>query len=407
MTETENAWAVPQTAGYETLAARFRPIFRRIADGALAREEARVLPHEPIAWLKAAGFTTLRIPVAEGGLGASLPELFALFSELSAADSNVTQALRAHFGAVEDIIAAAAPERRARWVARFARGETVGSALSEASGNTLGSFATTLTEDGAVLRLNGRKFYSTGTLFADWINFAADRNGEPASGLVSATAPGVTREDDWDGFGQKLTGSGTTIFDNTPVDPRDVIAFDERSKYRTAFYQLVHLATLAGIARAAARDVTEEVAKRRRAYSHGAGQTVQTDPQILQVVGQVRSLAYAAGAVTLQAAAATERVYELSIAGQVEEADRAAVLSEIAVDQAQPIVAKLVLEATEKLFDALGASATQRSAALDRHWRNARTLASHNPLIYKQRIVGDFAVNGTAPPTFWMVGGVS
>ena len=34
---------------------------------------------------------------------------------------------------------------------------------------------------------------------------------------------------------------------------------------------------------------------------------------------------------------------------------------------------------------------------LDRHWRNARTLASHNPVIYKPRVVGDFRVNGTAP----------
>jgi alkylation response protein AidB-like acyl-CoA dehydrogenase len=406
MTETETAWARPNTSSYEALAERFRPIFRRIAVDAILREAERILPHEPIAWLKEAGFGTVRIPVAEGGLGATLPELFGLLIELSVADSNVTQALRAHFGAVEDIIAAATPERRARWIARFIKGELVGSALSEASGNTLGSFATTLRDEGDILRLSGTKFYSTGTLYADWINFAAEKDGEVLSGLVSATAEGVTRHDDWSGFGQTLTGSGTTVFENAPVHPGDVFPFDARSKYRTAFYQLVHLATLSGIGRAAARDVTEEVAKRRRAYSHGAAANVQTDPQVLQIVGHVRSLAFAAGATTLQAAQATQTVYELSIAGRLEEADRAAVISEISVDQAQPIVAKLVLEATETLFDALGASATVRATALDRHWRNARTLSSHNPLIYKQRMVGDYAVNGTVPPTFWMVGGV-
>ena len=47
--------------------------------------------------------------------------------------------------------------------------------------------------------------------------------------------------------------------------------------------------------------------------------------------------------------------------------------------------------------DALGSSGVQRSAALDRHWRNARTLASHNPRIYKERMIGDFYLNGGDP----------
>ena len=41
---------------------------------------------------------------------------------------------------------------------------------------------------------------------------------------------------------------------------------------------------------------------------------------------------------------------------------------------------------------------------LDRHWRNARTAASHNPWIYKARIVGDWAVNGTEPLYVWQIG---
>ena len=48
---------------YEQLAARFRPIFARIAEGAVARERNRVLPFEQIKWLKEAGFGAVRIPV--------------------------------------------------------------------------------------------------------------------------------------------------------------------------------------------------------------------------------------------------------------------------------------------------------------------------------------------------------
>ena len=45
---------------YELLASRFRPIFTRIAEGALERERSRTLPREPIRWLKEAGFGAVR-----------------------------------------------------------------------------------------------------------------------------------------------------------------------------------------------------------------------------------------------------------------------------------------------------------------------------------------------------------
>ena len=51
---TEHQVINPLSIGtdYETLATKFRPIFQRIADGAIEREKSRTLPHEPIQWLK-------------------------------------------------------------------------------------------------------------------------------------------------------------------------------------------------------------------------------------------------------------------------------------------------------------------------------------------------------------------
>ena len=68
------------------------------------------------------------------------------------------------------------------------------------------------------------------------------------------------------------------------------------------------------------------------------------------------------------------------------------------------MVSELVLRATTDLFDGLGASGTSRAKALDRHWRNARTVASHNPRLFKSRVVGAHLVNGTAPPYAWAIG---
>lgn len=84
--------------------------------------------------------------------------------------------------------------------------------------------------------------------------------------------------------------------------------------------------------------------------------------------------------------------------------DRAIALAELEVSQSVTPVTDLVLDATTRLFDALGGSATKREFGLDRHWRNARTIASHNPRVYHDRGVGNFAVNGTLPAGQYRVG---
>lgn len=405
MTYSDSAWGCGPSEGFEQLAARFRPIFRRIREGAVRRELDRTLLHEEIGWLKAAGFGALRIPRDEGGAGVTLPELFSLLIELAEADSNLPQALRIHFGFVERMLSLPDGPFRRKWLKRLAAGDLVGNALTEIGEAKVGSYATRLTANGQRLRLDGVKFYSTGTIYSDWIVVGATADDDSiVTAIVPASGEGVEIADDWTGFGQTLTGSGTTTFVGTPVDRDDVMARDTHAKYATAFAQMVHLATLAGIARAAARDVAEQVAVRRRTYSHAAAARASEDPQVLQVVGQVRSQAYAAGAIVQKAAEAVQRVCDAQSSGDPGLLDQASVEAEIEVAQAQTVIAGLALDASAAVFDALGASATLRTKGLDRYWRNARTIASHNPLIYKARIVGDYAVNGARPPFAWHTG---
>src|SRR5690606_31677779 len=56
------------------LLALFRPIFDRIAVGAVERDTTRRNAHEEVEWLKQARFGALRVPVAEGGFGATLEQ---------------------------------------------------------------------------------------------------------------------------------------------------------------------------------------------------------------------------------------------------------------------------------------------------------------------------------------------
>ena len=121
---------------------------------------------------------------------------------------------------------------------------------------------------------------------------------------------------------------------------------------------------------------------------------------ILVVYGHAIRGLIAADALAATSAASLQNAAELHPEGAVEEV----ACLEIEIYQAQTIIVEQVLEATSTLFNGLGASALSRTLGFDRFWRNARTLASHNPVIYKERLVGDYAVNGTPPPVYWIAG---
>ncbi|WP_398491231.1 acyl-CoA dehydrogenase family protein [Variovorax sp.] len=403
----DHPWGAPPSARYDELARPFRAVFARIREGAVARDLAHQLPHEEIGWLREAGFARLRLPIERGGADASLVELFALLTELGAADTNVVNALRAHFGFTEDVLLAPESPWRTHWLERLAAGELVGSGFSETGDAKVGAFSTRLRATPRGLRLDGRKFYTTGSLFADWINAVADDDeGQPTMISVPRQAAGVQVLDDWDGFGQALTASGTATFEDVAIDPLWVNPSKLRFPYASPYFQTVHLASLAGIARASSDDLAQRVRERDRSYSHGNAARVSDDPQILQVVGRGRSAAYGASAIVLQAAGALQRAHDAHLDASLPDEARAAAAaaSHVEVDQAVSVVTRLVLDASTELFDALGTSATLRTHGLDRYWRNARTISSHNPRVYRERQVGAFAVNGTPPPTFYRVG---
>ncbi|MNJ28630.1 hypothetical protein D3C77_231740 [compost metagenome] len=110
-------------------------------------------------------------------------------------------------------------------------------------------------------------------------------------------------------------------------------------------------------------------------------------------VGDIAARAFAVEAVVLRAAASIDRAWAADLDPAL--VDQAA----IDVAQAQYIAAESALKAAELLFDVGGASTTGRSHNLDRHWRNARTVANHNPRHWKAAAVGAWYLTDTPPPT--------
>ena len=394
------------SADYEKVAAKYRPIFEKIAEGVVEREKNRILPYEQINLLKQAGFGALRVPVKFGGDGVSIPQLFQLLIELAKADSNIVQALRGHFAFVEDRLNAHKFESQELWFKRFVQGDLAGNAWTEIGQVKIGDVITRVTQKGNQLLVNGKKYYSTGTIFADWVDlFAYDETTDQhVIAAISRHASGVEVLDDWDGFGQRTTGSGTLTLIDVAIERDHILPFDQRFKYQTAFYQVFHLATLAGIAHAAVATFVHEVQKRDRIFSHGNADLVRNDPQILQVIGKASAQAYASESITIRTAEALQRAY-ISHFGESEIKNiQANNDAELESSQGQVVISDLVLSLTSQLFNSLGASASTTAKQLDRFWRNARVVSSHNPLIYKEKVIGDWEVNREPLPFVWQIG---
>ncbi|MGW5384146.1 acyl-CoA dehydrogenase family protein [Nocardia sp. NPDC003963] len=384
------------------LDAVFAPIYAEIAASAVEREIDRRLAHDEVRRLRAARFGALRVPVEYGGYGASVRQLFRQLIELAAAESNLPQALRVHFVFVEDQLLAAAGPAREQWLRKISEGTLVGNAITEPGVGAVGRYQTRLTQSGEGWVLDGTKYYSTGSLYADHILVAADRDGERVSVLVDADAEGVRQHDDWDGFGQRLTASGTTEFAGVAVPPDRILGpgyGDAGATYSTSYLQLFQLAVLAGIAQRAERDTRAWVAARRRGYTHSVADLPRHDPLVQQVIGRLSAAAFGARASVL---AVADVLDEVLAAGATEE--QGLIDAELAAAQAQLGVIDTVLAATTQLFEVGGASITSEGLRLDRHWRNARTISVHNPAIQKARAIGDHLLNGTQLPFAWSAG---
>jgi alkylation response protein AidB-like acyl-CoA dehydrogenase len=383
----------------------FRTLLQEIAAGASERDAKRILPFEQVNLLRRARIGALRLREADGGAGVGLRELFATVVALGEADPNVAQILRNHFGFSERFCQPSADDAHRPWARLIAGGEIVGLAMTEINDRAVGGtgFGTKLSPQGDGYVLNGVKYFSTGSLFADYVMVRAqDLSDRFVTVVVQAKREGVTLIDDWDGFGQRLTGTGTTRFEDAPVK-RDEVVFDDEAKgqgfdrpYHGSFQQLFLTAIVAGIIRSAATDAAALVKRRARSFSFAPAEKPSEDPILQQAVGEIASAAFAAEAAVLAAADALERAVATRVDGSPDL--DAAHEGALAAAKAKVIVDELAIRSGSQIFDVGGATSTKASANLDRHWRNARTLATHNPASYKARGVGQHLVTGERVP---------
>ncbi|MBJ7338003.1 acyl-CoA dehydrogenase family protein [Mycolicibacterium sp.] len=385
-------------------------LLSRIAAGAKDRDLNDENPFDQVTALKRAGFGTLRLPHELGGSGVTVPQLFSAVIDVARADPIVAHIFRTHFWFTEERLRTAGVGDPAsqQWLRKIADGKLFGNAFSEKGGNAVGSlvFNTRLLPDPAGgFRLEGEKFYSTGTLFSDYLTVTATTDHDSvATVVVPADRTGVKLIDDWDGFGQRRTGTGTTVFKNVAVTSDEILAdapYDAPAvpTVQYASLQLYIHAVVAGILAAVVDDGVSLLRSRDRSFSHAPTERPTDDPLLQRLLGELSSTAYVAKAAVLDAAEAIATA--TTSAASTSDGNPDAQLAQ----EAQLKVAKVKVhldaiapEAATRLLELGGASAASRQKGLDRHWRNIRTITLHNPVAYKAVAIGANLLHDTPVP---------
>nr|WP_315594025.1 SfnB family sulfur acquisition oxidoreductase [uncultured Cupriavidus sp.] len=374
-----------------TLASVFR-------QGASARDRERLLPWEELELWSESGLGGITVPKDHGGAQVSFATLSEVFEILSAADASLGQIPQNHFGLLGVLREAGTEAQQRRFHAEVLAGHRLGNAGPErrsAGSRTVLDGSTRLQRTAQGLRLSGKRYYSTGALYAHRVpTRALDDDDRPVQVWVPRNAAGLTVVDDWSSFGQRTTASGTVVFDQVAISQDDVIPLWQLAD-KPGLYgpnsQLLQAAIDLGIAQAAFDDAVHFVREYARPWMDAGIQRASDDPHLIADVGRL--------AVEIEGARAVLREAGLTLdelaAHPVTEASSAR--ASVAVAEAKVLTTEAALHASEKLFEFAGSSATRAKHNLDRHWRNARTHTLHDPVRWKLHLIGNYHLNNALP----------
>jgi len=251
----------------------------------------------------------------------------------------------------------------------------------------------TLTAQGATYRLDGTKAYSTGAFAARWL-FVIARLDETRLGaaLVHRASSGVDVTDDWDGIGQRSTGSGNTVLRSVdvPADRVFELGPDPAPGSILLGSQAIHAAIDAGIARAAFDEGLIFLSQNARPPLGSGVDRATSDPLVIVHVGQL--------ATRLRAVEALFAAALVAVDAADDDKPDSVFDAKLAVAAAKTQAGEAALSISSEIFSLSGTRSALEIHGLDRHWRNARIHTLHSPHRWTYFHLGNWVLNGQAPP---------
>jgi SfnB family sulfur acquisition oxidoreductase len=376
-----------------------------LTSGVIERDRTGAVPWADLAALDASGLLAITVPAAHGGPELSPVVLAEVIRTIAAVDPAIAQVPQSHYLFVDVLATLGSAAQQQQLFADVLAGARLAGGQAERGGQHAQDLKTRLRPASGGLWLDGRKYYCTGAISARWIGVTAlDDADRLALAFVERDAPGVQVDEDWNVMGQRATVSGSAVFDHVPVDPGLVIPYYEafeKPQQLGARTQLVHAAIQVGIAGGALRDASEFVRTRARPFFEAAragwADTAASDPHVIHRFGELATRVSAAESLLAAAAATLEEV------GRRPRDAAAAARGSIAVAQAKAFGSETAVAVASDLFALTGASAADERYDLSRHWRNARTHASHDPVDWKYHHIGNYLLSDILPPNHGQV----
>ena len=368
----------------------------QVADFALEgrnqRDQQRLLPFAEIDLFSQKGLGGMRIPKQYGGAFVANKTLAHVFRIINKADSSVGQIPQNQIALLNMIEIMGTEEQKQFIYNEILKGKRLANGGPERNTKDTKTLATTLTFENGRYFVDGEKFYSTGSSFAHWLAIKAIHpEGHVVLTIVDRNAEGVEVIDNWNGFGQRTTSSGTVKLQHVEVDP--LLIFDERllgnqPSYRGAYSQLMQVAIDVGIAEAAFADTLTAVQKARPIVDAQV-EKASLEHYTLQEVGKSSVLLDAAILLLDEAAEYLDELESVT--------DEQAAKASILVAEAKVYANDAALHISEKLLELGGSRSSLSQHNLDQHWRNARVHTLHDPIRWKLHALGDYYLNHKLP----------
>lgn len=362
--------------------------------GAVLRDAERILPFEQIEAYSQSGLWAITVPKQYGGADVSSYTVAKIIALMSGVDGSIGQIPQNHFYALEVLRNTGTEQQKQKLYAEVLAGARFGNALAEFKPKNATIKQTSIIKNGQGYLVNGEKFYCTGSLFAHRIpTLVKDEDQREFLAFIDRNSAGVELIDDWSGFGQRTTGSGTVKFNQVQVKAEDVIPFDTAFSSPTLvgpFAQIMHAAIEVGIARAAFAETIQRV-KQARPWIDAHVDHATQDPLTIYELGRVAVDVRASEVLLKQAAHSIEEARLQPTAENVAKAS-------LDVAKVRAHSSETALKASSKLIELAGSRGSQRQDGLDRFWRNARVHTLHDAARWKYYFIGQFALNQTLPP---------
>ncbi|MER9683611.1 acyl-CoA dehydrogenase family protein [Mesorhizobium sp. M0184] len=371
-------------------AVELRDIFDR---DAVARDKAGGRPVEQIRLLKESGLPSAQIPKRYGGKGAPWLSVLRVVREFARTDGSLAHLYGYHHLPLNGVLFRGTEAQKDRLLKRSARENWVwgnsGNAMSKTS---------TARRNGKGWVLSGFRPFSSGSHIADYIQVAWEDGQDRLAAAIPADREGIVIEDDWDGVGQRQTGSGKVTFKDVHVGDDELIGspavpLTPFQTLTSLFQQAVLLNLFVGSAQGALSEGRDYTVSHSRPWVYSGYEKHTDDPFVQRKYGDLYIRTLAAAQLADIAACSLDAAYGQGEALTLEQRGQTA----IDLATANVYAGQIGLDASSEVFEVMGARSATKANGYDRFWRNVRTHTLHNPAEYKKRTIGTWLLTGELP----------